>query len=146
MASNTALAPHSPALAVGKSTNSPKDYLARSEGLVHAGTHLLIDFWEASGLDDMTRVERALRDAVAACQARLLHIHLHQFSENGGVSGVAVLAESHISIHTWPELGYAAFDVFMCGECDPRRAIPVLRRSFLPRREEVGEHKRGILE
>ncbi len=146
MAKNTALAPHNPAVAVGKSTNSSKDYLVRSEGLVHAGTHLLIDFWEASSLDDTAVVERALREAVSACQARLLHIHLHQFSENGGVSGVAVLAESHISVHTWPEIGYAAFDVFMCGECNPRRAIPVLRRTFLPRREKVSEQKRGILE
>lgn len=146
MAKNTALAPHSPAVAVGKSTTSSKDYLARSEGLIHAGTHLLIDFWDASRLDDVACIERTLRDAVAACRARLLHIHIHQFSENDGVSGVAVLAESHMSVHTWPELRYAAFDVFMCGECDPRRAIPVLRRSFLPRREEVSEYKRGILE
>ncbi len=146
MARNTALAPHSPAVAVGKSPHSPKDYLARTEGLIHAGTHLLIDFWEATRLDDIEAIERALRDSVSACQATLLHIHLHRFSENGGVSGVAVLAESHISVHTWPELGYAAFDVFMCGECDPRRAVPVLRRTFLPRREAASEQMRGILE
>ena len=146
MAKNIALAPHSTAVAGGTRTNPPKDYLARSNGLVHAGTHLLIDFWDASFLDDMPVVERALREAVTACGATLLHIHLHEFSENGGVSGVAVLAESHISVHTWPELGYAAFDVFMCGDCDPQAAIPVLRRLFLPRREEIGEYKRGILE
>lgn len=146
MAKNTALAPHSPAVAVGKSTNSYKSYLARTEGLIHAGTHLLVDFWEATSLDDIAAVEHALREAVAACRATLLHIHLHEFTENGGISGVAVLAESHISVHTWPELGYAAFDVFMCGDCDPQPAIPVLRRRFLPKREEVSKHKRGILE
>jgi len=58
----------------------------------------------------------------------LLHIHLHHFSHNGGVSGVAVLAESHISVHTWPERDYAAIDVFMCGHTSP---------------VEVSEHMRG---
>jgi len=48
-----------------------------------------------------------MRDAVEAAGATLLHIHLHTFEPNGGVSGVAVLAESHISVHTWPEKGYA---------------------------------------
>jgi len=146
MVKNIALAPHNVAVAVATNTNQPRDYLARSNGQVHAGTHLLIDFWGATHLDDIPLVDRALREAVTACEATLLHIHLHEFSENGGISGVAVLAESHISVHTWPELGYAAFDVFMCGECDPRLAVPVLRRNFLPDREEVSEHKRGIFE
>lgn len=146
MAKNIALAPHSPAVAVGTQLTHTKDYLARSEGLVYAGTHLLIDLWEASCLDDIGVVERALREAVEACEATLLHIHLHEFTANGGISGVAVLAESHISVHTWPEIGYAAFDVFMCGTCDPRRAVPVLRRFFLPGREQIDMQRRGILE
>ena len=72
-----------------------------------------------------------------------LHIHLHHFTPNGGVSGVAVLAESHISIHSWPERGYAALDVFMCGDSEPERAIPVLERAFRPGRVVVDEHFRG---
>ncbi len=75
--------------------------------------------------------------------ATLLHIHLHHFTPNGGVSGVAVLAESHISIHTWPERDYAALDVFMCGDSQPEKAIPVLERAFEPDTVEVGEHLRG---
>ena len=59
-------------------------------------------------------------------RATLLHIHLHHFTPNGGVSGVAVLAESHISIHCWPEAGYAALDVFMCGDAEPRETVGVL--------------------
>ena len=121
------------------------DYLVRTDGVVHAGTHLLIDFWDASHLDDIATVERALREAVEACKATLLHIHVHSFRENGGVSGVAVLAESHISIHTWPEIGFAAFDVFMCGRCEPGNAIPVLRRWFRPSRESVEVQRRGVL-
>jgi methionine-R-sulfoxide reductase len=85
----------------------------------------------------------ALRDAAAAAGATLLHVHLHHFTPNGGISGVAVLAESHISIHTWPERGYAALDVFMCGACDPRLSVPVLREAFRPERVIVEEHRRG---
>jgi len=80
---------------------------------------------------------------VAAAGATLLHIHLHHFEPNGGVSGVAVLAESHISIHSWPEANYAALDVFMCGDANPEACIPVLRAAFKPKRIVVGEHLRG---
>ncbi len=124
---------------------SEKDYLVRKDGLVYAGSHILIDFWGASGLDDIALVERTLREAAEACEATVLHVHVHEFSTNGGVSGVAVLAESHISVHTWPELDYAAFDVFMCGGCDPMRAVPVLRHAFAPERLTVGEQKRGVI-
>ena len=75
--------------------------------------------------------------------ATLLHIHLHHFTPNGGVSGVAVLAESHISIHSWPEYGYAALDVFMCGRTNPRAAIDVLKEAFEPRKVVVKEQLRG---
>ena len=54
----------------------------------------------------------------------------HKFEDGGGISGVAVLAESHISVHTWPEKGYAAFDVFMCGNAEPRKALDVFKRAW----------------
>ena len=91
-----------------------------------------------------TGSKQALIDAVKAAGATLLHIHLHTFSEGGGISGVAVLAESHISVHTWPEKGYAAFDVFMCGDAEPRRRS-VFKAAFNPGRIVIGEHKRGVL-
>ncbi|MFT9160304.1 MAG: adenosylmethionine decarboxylase, partial [Acetobacter sp.] len=58
-------------------------------------------------------------------------------------SGVVVLAESHISIHTWPERNFAAVDIFMCGACDPHLAIPVMQRLFQAKRLEVNEERRG---
>ena len=122
-----------------------EDYFVERDGLVYAGSHLLIDFWGADRLDDSGLIETALLDAVAACGATLLHIHLHQFTSNGGISGVAVLAESHISIHTWPERGFAAFDIFMCGACDPYKALPVLRRHFRPETVQLNENKRGLV-
>ena len=127
-------------------TVSAKDYLVRKDGRVYAGSHVLVDFWGASNLTEPELIEMALREAANACGATVLHVHVHQFSSNGGVSGVAVLAESHISIHTWPELDFAAFDIFMCGNCVPERALPVLRRVFRPDREQVEEHKRGLVE
>ena len=93
-------------------------------------------------LDDIDLIETTLRRCVDAAAATLLHIHLHHFSPNG-VSGVAVLAESHISIHTWPDAGYAALDVFMCGQASPDACIPVLRQAFKAERVEVNEILRG---
>jgi S-adenosylmethionine decarboxylase len=116
---------------------------AEPEAVGHVGSHIILDLWEARGLDDEAHIERALREAAAAAGATLLHIHLHRFQPNGGVTGVAVLAESHISIHTWPERGYAALDVFVCGGCDPQRAVRVLRRAFAPRFIALSEHRRG---
>jgi S-adenosylmethionine decarboxylase len=122
-----------------------KDHFITRNGLTYAGSHLIIDLWEAEGLDDRDRIETALIDAVKAAGATLLHIHLHKFTDGGGISGVAVLAESHISVHTWPERGYAAFDVFMCGEAEPRKALSVFKAAFNPGRLVIGEHKRGVL-
>lgn len=122
----------------------PKDYFIEKDGLRYAGSHLILDLWEAQHLDDVGHVEQALRDAVEAAGATLLHIHVHQFSGAGGVSGVAVLAESHISVHTWPERGYAAFDIFMCGDAVPAKAVPSLKRAFKPGWMSIGEHKRGV--
>ena len=120
-----------------------KDYFIEHQGIRFAGRHLIIDLWEASNLDNLTIVENALRDVATACGATLLHLHLHHFTPNGGISGVAVLAESHISIHSWPERHYAALDVFMCGSCEPNKSLPVLQKAFNPKNIYVNEYKRG---
>jgi S-adenosylmethionine decarboxylase len=120
------------------------DHFITRDGVTFAGSHLIVDFWEAEGLDNKDRIEQAMRDAVDAAGATLLHIHL-QFTPSGGISGVAVLAESHISVHTWPERGYAAFDVFMCGDAEPRKALKALERDLAPKRVIVGMHKRGVV-
>jgi len=123
-----------------------QDHFVRRNGIVFAGTHLIFDFWGASQLDNLELMEAALRESVIVAGATLLHIHLHHFTPNGGISGVAVLAESHISVHTWPERGYAAFDVFMCGEAEPEKTIPVLRKAFSPDQVNMTEHLRGMVE
>lgn len=120
-----------------------KDFFIERDGERYAGTHLIVDLWDAQGLDDLELVEATLRESVTAAEATLLHIHLHHFTPNDGISGVAVLAESHISIHSWPESGYAALDIFMCGDAKPEKAVEVLRERFKPARMVVEEHRRG---
>jgi S-adenosylmethionine decarboxylase len=119
------------------------DHFVVRNGVRCAGAHLIIDLYDAHRLDDIDHIEETLRRCVSAAGATLLHIHLHHFEPNGGVSGVAVLAESHISIHSWPEASYAALDVFMCGNAKPEACVPVLREAFRPRRVAVSELLRG---
>lgn len=107
---------------------------------------MIIDLWDAENLDNLQITEQALTRAATDAGATILHTHLHHFTPNGGISGVVVLAESHISIHTWPERGYAALDIFMCGECDPYKGIQSLKDNFLPGRVGVNEIRRGIVE
>lgn len=106
------------------------DHFIVVDGKEVAGKHVIIDLIGASYLDDEVRIREAMAECVKECGATLLHMHTHVFSPNGGVSGVAVLAESHISVHTWPERAYAAFDVFMCGEAQPEKAGAILKRAF----------------
>jgi S-adenosylmethionine decarboxylase len=121
------------------------DHFVERNGLRYAGSHLLIDLWDGEHFDDVEVIELALRRAVQSAGATLLHLHLHEFTAGGGVSGVAVLAESHISIHTWPERNYAAIDVFMCGSAAPHKVVPVLRHVFKARRIAICEQMRGLV-
>lgn len=125
----------------------PCDLTVRSSDLQSApdaaGRHLILDLWGGEGLTDIKQIETTMRRAVEAAGATLLHIHLHHFTPNFGVSGVAVLAESHISIHTWPELEYSAIDIFMCGDTDPHKAVEIMEQAFKPDRSKLVEIPRG---
>ena len=130
---------------IDKEKQSTDDLFIIENGETFAGRHLIIDLWGCQQLDNLSFIERTLRDAAKIAGATLLHIHLHHFTPNGGVSGVAVLAESHISIHTWPERGYAALDIFMCGNTQPKKAVELLKQQFQPQRIEISTHLRGII-
>lgn len=109
------------------------------------GRHLLIDFHEVSAerLDDAELLSRVL--AEAARRGGLTPLGppvLHRF-EGGGLTGYLLLSESHIAVHTYPELGFAALDIFACGSGDPRAALDVFRTELAPRRERVTSSTRG---
>lgn len=120
-----------------------KDYFCERDGVRFAGTHLIIDVLNGSRLDDIAHIEKTFKRCIEVSGATLLHIHMHHFTPNGGVSGVAVLSESHMSIHSWPEHGYAALDIFMCGHAKPHLAIDVLKEAFQPSEIIVKEILRG---
>ena len=138
-------ATHRIATASSSGVESSDHYIVRNR-IDSAGTHLIIDLWEAERLDDMELMASALREAVDVCGATLPHLHLHHFTPSYGISGVAVLAESHISVHTWPERSFAAFDIFMCGNAKPELAIPVFKNAFKPEIINVAEQLRGIVD
>ncbi|USG60469.1 adenosylmethionine decarboxylase [Sneathiella marina] len=120
------------------------DYFVHKDGLVFAGTHLIVDLWGAKGLNDPELIETTLRSCADIAGATVLHFHMHAF-EPDGLSGVLVLAESHISFHSWPERAFMALDIFMCGQTDPHKAIPVLKNAFAPETMQLNELKRGIV-
>ncbi len=108
------------------------------------GRHLIADLHGCAGLDDVARIERALRAAVVAGGATIIDLRLHHFGPGQGVTGVALLAESHISVHTWPEHGYAALDFFLCGaRHDLDAALAAVVAELSPDRIETQTIKRG---
>lgn len=111
----------------------------------YEGEHLIADLHGCVGLDDVDVIRNALNDAVRAAGATLIDMKLHPFGPGQGVTGVALLAESHISIHTWPEHGYAALDLFLCGR---KNDIQAALRSIVARldakRVETQSIRRGF--
>ena len=108
------------------------------------GIHLIAELHGCAGLDDPVRIERALRAAAEAAGATLLDCRVHHFGAGQGVTGVALLAESHITIHSWPEHGYAAIDIFLCGgRHDAEAALATLREALAAERCEARRIPRG---
>lgn len=114
--------------------------------LKHLGEHIILELWgcDPKILNSEETMTEMLLKGVEASQSTLLKINMHKFSPQG-VTGVAVLAESHISIHTWPEYGYAALDVFTCGDdVKPEDAIPVFEEYLKPKHMDIVNLKRGV--
>lgn len=109
------------------------------------GRHLLVEYFgcDPEVLNDEARIRTLMRDAAKAAGATEVAVVFHRFSPQG-VSGVVVVEESHLSIHTWPEYGYAAVDFYTCGECDPQRAHDLLKRGLEAAEAELMTVDRGL--
>jgi len=111
------------------------------------GRHLLIELQDCDqeALNDLGFLRDAMVSAAIDCGAVVLGESFHRFSPQG-VSGVVVIAESHLSIHTWPEYGYAAVDIFTCGtSVEPEKAVEALIEKLGARNHSLMEIQRGLL-
>jgi len=111
------------------------------------GTHLLVELRDCNPeiLKDLNKVKDALVSAAKEAKATIIDVSFHEFNPFG-ISGMVVIAESHLSIHTWPEYSYAAVDIFTCGDIiKPEVAAQYLIRRFESKTPSVVEMKRGIL-
>jgi S-adenosylmethionine decarboxylase len=120
-------------------------HFCSKNGELYAGTHLILDVWDGKHLDNISVVETCFRETIKAVHATLLHMHFHHFGPQQGISGVAVLQESHISCHTFPEVNFGSFDVFLCGNLDPMPAVEVFKQFFETEKVEIVEFKRGYI-
>jgi S-adenosylmethionine decarboxylase proenzyme len=112
------------------------------------GRHLILEYHGccASELDDIEFLENTILEATRATRATIVHSHFHRYAPQG-VSGAVVISESHVTIHTWPEFGYMAADVFTCGESvDPWAFHHQLLKTIRVERTSSVELRRGLLD
>jgi S-adenosylmethionine decarboxylase len=109
------------------------------------GQHLLVEYHgcDVQTLDSVQAIERLMNRAAEAAGATVVTSTFHRFAPQG-VSGVVVIEESHLSIHTWPECGYAAVDFYTCGDCEPERAHEILAGALAAARSEIMQVHRGL--
>ncbi|MDK4682084.1 adenosylmethionine decarboxylase [Kingella negevensis] len=111
----------------------------------HPSQHAFLDLYGCPThmLTNATTLETSLRQAAEHVGAHILSAHFHTFGGHGGVTGVVLLAESHITVHTWVEHQYAAVDIFLCGSLKPERAAQFLQAALQAQSFEYAEHSRG---
>ena len=124
------------------------EQLAPKKNTIHLGRHVLAEFYDCDSnvLNNVELIQKYMTEAAVECGATVVEKKFHMFSPYG-VSGVVIISESHLAIHTWPEFGYAAVDLFTCGEtCDPLEAYEYLKEKFNSVSASYTELKRGKLD
>jgi len=121
----------------------PEDLIVRNIPNKHLGVHFIAEFWEGKIIEDQKEVERILMQAAKKARSTTISVASHKFSPHG-ITAFVLLAESHLSLHSWPEKNYLAIDVFTCGhKTQPQKALEYLKEVYQPKRVEVREIKRG---
>ncbi|GHA68450.1 hypothetical protein GCM10009007_06480 [Formosimonas limnophila] len=110
------------------------------------GQHLLLDLYgcDAALLSSLEQLTLLIKNAAHRANATIINSHFHHFGHQLGVTGVLLLKESHMSIHTWPEHGYAAIDIFMCGDAEVDQAKTYLLAAFKPDQHTSQKINRGL--
>jgi len=109
----------------------------------YAGDHILLDIYDGNALYDEKFLQRTIEMAARLAGAEIIESKYHSFGSGKGVSGMTLLSESHISVHTWPERGFAAFDIFMCGKALPEKAAQFIISELMPSKYTIRREKRG---
>lgn len=112
------------------------------------GRHLVADFYDCppEKLTNTSALINILKDAARAAKVEVIGEYSKKFDLHGGVSAIIIIKESHLSIHTWPEYGYAAIDIYTCGKSiDPWKALEVVQNELRPNSIAVMEVKRGVM-
>lgn len=126
-----------------KKTKRSTQWVKQIKKSKYAGIHLLAEFWYGKIIEDPKEIKKILIEAAEKAGNTPLEVSIHKFSPRG-ITGVVLLAESHIAIHSWPEINYLAIDIFTCGDkAVPRKALDCLKEMFQPKRVEIKEIKRG---
>ncbi len=130
---------------MNKKTKRSKQWVKDNKKQKYAGIHLIAEFWNGKIIDDSKKIEGILIGAAKEAKCTPLKAVVHKFLPQG-ITGVVLLSESHIALHSWPEINYLAIDIFTCGDkMMPYQAFKYLKKEFQPKRVEIKEIKRGKL-
>lgn len=121
------------------------NHLLKDSEDIFAGRHVLLDLFSDYYSKNMEETKLLLEESIKITGATILFDHFHKFGEHG-YTGIFVLSESHFSIHTWPEVGLITIDSYMCGICNPKKAINYIVEKMKPEKFKIKLFKRGILD
>lgn len=128
-----------------KKTKRSIQWVKKNKKIKYAGIHLIAEFWYGKIIENPKKLEKILIGAAKKAKNIPLKTSIHKFSPQG-ITGVLLLAESHIALHSWPEINYLAIDIFTCGDkANPYKALEYFKKVFNPKKIEVRAIKRGIL-
>ena len=128
---------------VGKTKRSIKWVPTKKQK--YAGIHLLAEFWGGKIIENPKEIEKILITAAKKSGNTPLEVTIHKFSPQG-ITGVVLLAESHIALHSWSEFNYLAIDIFTCGDkAKPEKALEYLKKKFKPKKVVIQKITRGII-